>query len=77
VAQAHSLNRGQDVKSYNQQHEFYCGIDLHANSMHDQAQLTDASPRQSDPQQHSKQAMPSPRMDDDFPVVKIDAEGIP
>ncbi len=22
------------MKFYNQQHEFYCGIDLHANSMH-------------------------------------------
>ncbi len=22
------------MRFYNQQHEFYCGIDLHANSMH-------------------------------------------
>ena len=33
-AQAHSPKEEHEMKFYNQHHEFYCGIDLHANSMH-------------------------------------------
>jgi hypothetical protein len=28
-------SRKNTMKFYNQQHEFYCGVDLHANSMRD------------------------------------------
>ena len=34
AAQAHLLKEGHEMKFYKHQHEFYCGIDLHANSMH-------------------------------------------
>jgi transposase len=34
VAQAHSPKEEHEMKFYKQQHEFYCGIDLHANTMH-------------------------------------------
>jgi transposase len=34
VAQAHSLKDAHDIRFYNHQHDFYCGIDHHAQSMH-------------------------------------------